>query len=308
MRGATPADVWRHPDGSDFNPRAPYGARPWPALRGSALTNFNPRAPCGARPTITGYNVWYTEISIHAPHTGRDISKGMADRLTKGFQSTRPIRGATFITKMSILGLLEFQSTRPIRGATPQLQERYQEPKDFNPRAPYGARPLSLAIMFGSRRFQSTRPIRGATELGQRNLWVLYDFNPRAPYGARRRRATFELDGVRISIHAPHTGRDAVGWKIILWSCNFNPRAPYGARLNHPLAFLVMLPAFQSTRPIRGATSGNNRLKLGEQNFNPRAPYGARQIPDQDGQQQAFISIHAPHTGRDTLARTSAAT
>ena len=35
------------------------------------------------------------DISIHAPHTGRDIPAGSARTMRPGFQSTRPIRGAT---------------------------------------------------------------------------------------------------------------------------------------------------------------------------------------------------------------------
>ena len=35
------------------------------------------------------------EISIHAPHTGRDVSRSAGKGSKSGFQSTRPIRGAT---------------------------------------------------------------------------------------------------------------------------------------------------------------------------------------------------------------------
>ena len=58
------------------------------------------------------------EISIHAPHTGRDVGFiriFVHDRL---FQSTRPIRGATMIQMLQQNAKSPFQSTRPIRGAT----------------------------------------------------------------------------------------------------------------------------------------------------------------------------------------------
>ena len=104
-----------------------------------------------------------------------------------------------------------------------------------------------------------------------------------------------------ISIHAPHTGRDY---------CTGSPR-------RYPTLF-------QSTRPIRGATVGDQILMQTDGisihaphtgrdlfsfcglvsiiYFNPRAPYGARP------KHMAFlytsnkISIHAPHTGRDSSA------
>ena len=124
-------------------------------------------------------------ISIHAPHTGRDrrpCRRGGGDAV---FQSTRPIRGATgsrlprarHLQAISIhaphtgrdrsricpLGARRaFQSTRPIRGAT--LRSVRQDVRnDFNPRAPYGARPFRRCGSSLASRFQSTRPIRGAT-------------------------------------------------------------------------------------------------------------------------------------------------
>ena len=36
------------------------------------------------------------DISIHAPHTGRDHAPGAVRTPREKFQSTRPIRGATF--------------------------------------------------------------------------------------------------------------------------------------------------------------------------------------------------------------------
>ena len=57
------------------------------------------------------------EISIHAPHTGRDGLDGRVGMYVEEFQSTRPIRGATDLDKQTNNANV-FQSTRPIRGAT----------------------------------------------------------------------------------------------------------------------------------------------------------------------------------------------
>ena len=101
---------------------------------------------------------------------------------------------------------------------------------------------------------------------------------------------------------------------------NFNPRAPYGARHVPPLASARTLK-FQSTRPLRGATSWDafsvrgdsisihapltgrdNADKISavaEFDFNPRAPYGARLEQAGIFGIMFDISIHAPLTGRD---------
>ena len=105
---------------------------------------FNPRAPCGARPR-----------RLIRP-TPRPT-----------FQSTRPVRGATIFSPASVL-LALFQSTRPVRGATskkPITELRCQISihapragrdcsdvarcscqRDFNPRAPCGARPAPTPL------------------------------------------------------------------------------------------------------------------------------------------------------------------
>ena len=140
IRGATPRWSLQRRPWSDFNPRAPYGARRVNArlglistefqstrpIRGatrssprpSALpANFNPRAPYGARPVTQTHSPSRKMISIHAPHTGRDDLKASVQELIATFQSTRPIRGATAST-LSRRSLYAY----------------------FNPRAPYGAR------------------------------------------------------------------------------------------------------------------------------------------------------------------------
>ena len=78
------------------------------------------------------------------------------------------------------------------------------------------------------------------------------DFNPRAPCGARR------TAGDRMVRH---------------W--DFNPRAPCGARRIYGVKF-VLYDAFQSTRPMRGATCASHAYRRANQHFNPRAPCGAR--------------------------------
>ena len=87
-----------------------------PGLRASG-PYFNPRAPCGAR-------------------LGRRPLAGIQQR----FQSTRPVRGATYPRHVD-KQRARFQSTRPVRGATGWMR----------------------FILWECLIFQSTRPVRGAT-------------------------------------------------------------------------------------------------------------------------------------------------
>ena len=79
-----------------------------------------------------------------------------------------------------------------------------------------------------------------------------------------------------ISIHSPHTGRDAGECKLLDYSEDFNPLSPHGERRGM-LHYVPYLVEFQSTLPTRGETRAGAR--------------GAGTIQ---------ISIHSPHTGRDT--------
>ena len=168
IRGATRPAYRAYRDIEHFNPRAPYGARHAAgASNREFIFNFNPRAPYGARLFIQRLPLDGV-ISIHAPHTGRDLTRRTArwwpalhfnPRAPYGARrSHRPKRcpevrisihaphtGRDYKPKTLFSVLKIFQSTRPIRGATP----------------------CGGSSSLISELFQSTRPIRGATWAGQ---------------------------------------------------------------------------------------------------------------------------------------------
>ena len=103
----------------DFNPRSPYGERPTGRKFRYSRPDFNPRSPYGERlmritPKVT----------------------------VKEFQSTLPLRGATYFPVLRLLWT-GFQSTLPLRGATPPGSNVPVFTKNFNPRSPYGERPIA---------------------------------------------------------------------------------------------------------------------------------------------------------------------
>ena len=240
------------------------------------MINISIHAPHTGRDDLDFYAVLDVHnISIHAPHTGRDSHSVKRLQAMDGFQSTRPIRGATVTGKMGGTSYA-FQSTRPIRGATQQPERREHHPTHFNPRAPYGARLACFLAADDVSRISIHAPHTGRDQPDKESRNEYTHFNPRAPYGARQAVSSETVVQREISIHAPHTGRDEME-TLATRFCT----------------------TFQSTRPIRGATHVTRGNVVDVLHFNPRAPYGARRAKPRKGICNGQISIHAPHTGRD---------
>ena len=146
---------------SNFNPRAPCGARPSKSTKAITASTFQSTRPVRGATTPGKPPTLYPDISIHAPRAGRDNSGssgwqladdfnprapcGARPRFTwpagydTTFQSTRPVRGATLLSVLVYL-IIIFQSTRPVRGATLLFLRLKLRRIHFNPRAPCGAR------------------------------------------------------------------------------------------------------------------------------------------------------------------------
>ena len=175
--------------------------------------NISIHAPLAGRDNDVSEMIRMVNISIHAPLAGRDVIDPLVLNAVKLFQSTRPLRGATW-TRALWPRRARFQSTRPLRGATtataPELEDVL---------------------------FQSTRPLRGATApavaveapeeisihapLAGRDTdvpaWAqdtVQNFNPRAPCGARPVHLGAAEHMAKISIHAPLAGRDLFLWGL----------------------------------------------------------------------------------------------
>ena len=125
-------------------------------------------------------------ISIHAPHAGRDITTSCRVRRMRIFQSTGPMRGATFPH-------IKNSHNMRISIHAPHAGRDEHFPADYariiiSIHAPHAGRDVSafVALRFSSL-FQSTRPMRGATPACI--VCVAY---------------------AGISIHAPHAGRDLI--------------------------------------------------------------------------------------------------
>ena len=149
-----------------FNPRAPCGARLSVARMDDHPAYFNPRAPCGARLFAPFRVLTRVRISTHAPLAGRDLFRCSNNPLKSNFNPRAPC-GARPSNSSDKDKDNKFQPTRPLRGAT------------F----------ISVAKYYHSI-FQPTRPLRGATIWVSFLLLLMKYFNPRAPCGARLKNST----------------------------------------------------------------------------------------------------------------------
>ena len=159
---------------------------------------------------------------------GATTDKGHNDK-HKEFQPTRPLRGATFVTRCPS-DRIKISTHAPLAGRDYGYPKSSLLHQYFNPRAPCGARHTARQSQCGQVIFQPTRPLRGATGERERATRKSDYFNPRAPCGAR-----LTKDG-----------------KTFM-TFYFNPRAPCGARLD-AIAIRKSFRKFQPTRPLRGAT------------------------------------------------------
>ena len=190
MRGR----LW-HED-TNFNPRAPCGARPFTAQHQKFVTeDFNPRAPCGAR--LTAF---------------------VAKRSSALFQPTRPLRGATAKHSADAPPTNAFQPTRPLRGATISSAATIPNIPYFNPRAPCGARQSVQARYRKANVISTHAPLAGRDEKVCLPVRAFVNFNPRAPCGARRDRFNNRCDDLRFQPTRPLRGATAKVYKSL---CTF---------------------------------------------------------------------------------------
>ena len=264
-------------DGRYFNPRAPCGARRQMYRSRWSSCSFQSTRPARGATIEKLADMLETDISIHAPREGRDFyclytvglmyyfnpraPRGARPVFSfsvyprRGFQSTRPARGATgYPTTTWLLYYRLFQSTRPARGATKPVFSLF-EMRTISIHAPREGRDLhEAAEHVVPHVFQSTRPARGATPCTTGATSAAGFQSTRPARGATH---SSRLGcACSSSFQSTRPARGATCRENQACPCQpyFNPRAPRGAR-RHLLHRRQQTTLFQSTRPARGATS-----------------------------------------------------
>ena len=107
--------------------------------------HFNPRTPYGVRLLIPSSPLEEAEIfqSTH-PVWGATLILCGRPPCYVAFQSTHPVWGATTNADASQM-IVKFQSTHPVWGATRRTAKKRRPSTNFNPRTPYGVRPMVKA-------------------------------------------------------------------------------------------------------------------------------------------------------------------
>ena len=196
--------------------------------------------------------------------------------LNRLFQSTLPLRGATS-TRYPRHPRNRFQSTLPLRGAT-----------RGKPRMILRA-PISIHTPLAGSDFANA-----LAEQEEKN------FNPHSPCGERHCAKRTVADN-QISIHTPLAGSDTIGLSIVFFRC-ISIHTPLAGSDVQPARKIRERHQFQSTLPLRGATSTTARAPVKSSNFNPHSPCGERRIHPSLRQQKLCISIHTPLAGSDVIA------
>ena len=192
----------------------------------------------------------------------------------------------------------DFLSPRPARGATRSSGRAFQQQRDFNPRAPCGARPGQL-----------------------HNQGYTKAISIHAPLAGRDAEGRCHDDGAAISIHAPLAGCDTCRPEFSVSCERFQSTHPLrGATCSrlyfftfvlfqstHPLRGATVKScctqsitrSFQSTRPLRGATKRATTAKKKVVKFQSTRPLRGATVFAELERNMTSISIHAPLAGRD---------
>ena len=137
---------------------------------------------------------------------GRDYRTTIASGSPCIFQSTRPVWGAThdaaYCADKPVISI-----HAPRMGRDYYNHNQKKEKRNFNPRAPYGARLTSCALGMLYFLFQSTRPVWGATAAVVSSAYAALFQSTRPVWGATKH-CFYNTCNCVISIHAPRMGRD----------------------------------------------------------------------------------------------------
>ena len=215
-------------------------------------------------------------ISIHAPRMGRDSGgdQGAAGRTYISIHAPRMGRDLEIYIYTLSVDCISIHAPRMGRDYMPSACGG--KCGDFNPRAPYGARPRSIWRSCPHPCNFNPRAPYGARLSGLHCMRrVCRYFNPRAPYGARPAPVAVPVVDYPISIHAPRMGRDV-------------------ATMDEAERLTISIHA-----PRMGRDARCPAFSAFPHHFNPRAPYGARQQLPKLKALLEQISIHAPRMGRD---------
>ena len=173
------------------------------------------------------------------------------------FQSTLPLRGATCTKELCDEIVWQFQSTLPLRGATRYPIARVRGVNDISIHTPLAGSDRGHRRTGHGPVISIHTPLAGSDQQSLNSDARMDYFNPHSPCGERPTDSNLLLSNYQISIHTPLAGSDSRCRPCTKSTARyFNPHSPCGER--HP----------------RNATSSSRTA-----NFNPHSPCGERLTP-----------------------------
>ena len=139
LAGRDPSACRSRACASNFNPRAPCGARRNVRFLVSSSCDFNPRAPCGARPAHGPPRPPDPGISTHAPLAGRDTMSILLYEDGADFNPRAPC-GARPSAGVRVTRVHNISTHAPLAGRDAVMMPMVVLSLNFNPRAHCGAR------------------------------------------------------------------------------------------------------------------------------------------------------------------------
>ena len=194
-----------------------------------------------------------------------------------------------------------FQPTRPLRGATRTRRTMPAIARNFNPRAPCGARQDNVIPVLSVLRISTHAPLAGRDEWDEVAALCRKLISTHAPLAGRDTDAARRCPPKGISTHAPLAGRDYSKALTCFTDLDFNPRAPCGARPVTKIDAVAEI-TFQPTRPLRGATVCFVCLHIRRLSFQPTRPLRGATVKLVIAGVTYGISTHAPLAGRDRMS------
>ena len=165
---------------------APLAGRDfWGRLHRGCLTNFNPRAPCGARPAPHFGGVFSKKFQPTRPLRGAtNLSCGLCGK-NKNFNPRAPCGARPTPTRSQCCRNGNFNPRAPC-GARQNGLQIYQSWGRFQPTRPLRGATLHIVVTFNHGNISTHAPLAGRDASSVLSSCVDTDFNPRAPCGARR--------------------------------------------------------------------------------------------------------------------------
>ena len=152
------------------------------------------------------------------------------------FQSTLPLRGATFSMRL-VQHIVSISIHTPLAGSDGTARPWSRPCGNFNPHSPCGER------------------------RGRRSSCLPSSyFNPHSPCGERQYAYRHPSVKVEISIHTPLAGSDEAGAAVLVKADVISIHTPL-AGSDSLLCGRYQYNKFQSTLPLRGATPASRRLR-----------------------------------------------